>query len=80
MTITLRTSTDGDLAAVNARYADIGFVPSRAGELIVIATLSGRVAGQGRVVAVDASSGELVASTSCPTARGVALPGASSIS
>ena len=59
MTVTLRTATDTDHAAVNARYADIGFVPSRAGELIVIATLSGCVAGQGRVVPVDARSGEL---------------------
>jgi GNAT superfamily N-acetyltransferase len=59
MTITLRTATDTDLAAVNARYADIGFVPSGAGELIVIATLAGCTAGQGRVVPVDATSGEL---------------------
>ncbi len=59
MTVTLRIANDTDLAAINARYADIGFVPSHAGELIVIATLSCCVAGQGRVVPVDASSGEL---------------------
>jgi GNAT superfamily N-acetyltransferase len=59
MTVTLRTATDADLAAVNARYADIGFVPSHAGELIVIATLSACTAGQGRIVPVDAASGEL---------------------
>jgi GNAT superfamily N-acetyltransferase len=59
MTITLRNATCHDLAAVNERYADIGFVPSCAGELIVIATLAGCAAGQGRVVPVDARSGEL---------------------
>ena len=59
MTVTLRTATATDLAAVNARYADIGFVPSHAGELIVIAALSGCTAGQGRIVPVDARRGEL---------------------
>ena len=59
MTITLNTATDNDLAAINARYADIGFVPSHAGELIVVATLAGDIAGQGRVVPIDARSGEL---------------------
>jgi N-acetylglutamate synthase-like GNAT family acetyltransferase len=59
MTVTLRTATGNDLAAINARYADIGFLPSCAGELIVIAALAGRTAGQGRVVPVDARSGEL---------------------
>jgi N-acetylglutamate synthase-like GNAT family acetyltransferase len=59
MIITLQTATDTDLAAINARYADIGFVPSHTGELIVVATLTGRTAGQGRVVPIDARSGEL---------------------
>jgi len=39
MTITLHLAADADLAAINARYANIGFAPSDAGELIVIATL-----------------------------------------
>lgn len=59
MTITLHTATDADLAAINARYADIGFLPSDPGELIVVATLDGNSAGQGRVVPIDASSAEL---------------------
>jgi N-acetylglutamate synthase-like GNAT family acetyltransferase len=59
MTITLHIAADADLAAINARYADIGFVPSHSGELIVVATLDGVTVGQGRVVPLDASSGEL---------------------
>ena len=59
MTITLNIITDNDLPAINARYAEIGFVPSHAGELIVVATLAGDTAGQGRVVPIDATSGEL---------------------
>ena len=59
MTILLQIATDNDLAVINARYADIGFVPSHAGELIVIVTLAGGPAGQGRVVPIDSSSGEL---------------------
>jgi len=59
MTITLRIATDVDLAAINARYAGIGFVPSLPGELIVIATRDGITAGQGRIVPIDTRSGEL---------------------
>lgn len=59
MTIILNIAADTDLAAINERYADISFVPSHAGELIVVATLAGDIAGQGRVVPIDARSGEL---------------------
>ncbi|MES2152486.1 MAG: GNAT family N-acetyltransferase [Pseudomonadota bacterium] len=59
MTIILNSATDADLVAINERYADIGFVPSHADELIVVATLAGGTAGQGRVVPIDAKSGEL---------------------
>lgn len=59
MTITLNTATASDLAAINERYTDIGFLPSHEGELIVVAKLAGGTAGQGRVVPIDAKSGEL---------------------
>jgi N-acetylglutamate synthase-like GNAT family acetyltransferase len=59
MTITLHTATDSDLATINARYADIGFVPSHPGELIVVATFDSASAGQGRIVPIDARSAEL---------------------
>lgn len=59
MTILLQQADTADLAAINARYAAIDFMPSHAGELIVIAHDDGAVCGQGRVVPVDAASGEL---------------------
>jgi N-acetylglutamate synthase-like GNAT family acetyltransferase len=59
MTITLRTATAIDLAAVNERYACIGFVPSTTHDVIVLAEQDGVVAGQGRIVPVDATHGEL---------------------
>jgi GNAT superfamily N-acetyltransferase len=74
MEMTLHIAADAELAAVNARYADIGFVPSQAGELIVVATLDGVTAGQGRVVPIDARSGELggIYVLPCCEGRGVA--------
>jgi hypothetical protein len=59
MTITLHIATATDFDAINARYTDIGFVPSQAGELVVVAMLAGDIAGQGRVVPIDLRSGEL---------------------
>lgn len=70
MTITLHTATDADLAAVNARYTEIGFVASHAGELVVVATLAGDTAGQGRVVPIDSRSGELGGIYVLPHCRG----------
>lgn len=59
MTIILNKATDNDLAAINRRYTEIGFVPSHTGELIVVAEIAGDIAGQGRVVPINAKSGEL---------------------
>lgn len=59
MKMTLRRATASDLAAVNARYAEVDFVPSQANELIVLATYEGQTVGQGRVVPVNAECGEL---------------------
>lgn len=59
MTITLHLGETADLAAINSRYASVDFVPSLDGELIVIARDNGAVCGQGRVVPIDADSGEL---------------------
>lgn len=59
MTIHLRAAAPVELDAINARYAAIGFKLSLAGELNVIAASDGAVAGQGRIVPIDAASGEL---------------------
>ncbi|WP_332879356.1 GNAT family N-acetyltransferase [Massilia sp. S19_KUP03_FR1] len=57
--VTLHIATDADLAAINLRYAEIGFVPSASDDLIVVARIDGITAGQGRVTPVDATSAEL---------------------
>ncbi|MFJ5331180.1 GNAT family N-acetyltransferase [Pectobacterium versatile] len=59
MEISLRVATTADLAAVNKRYAEVDFVPSHEGELIVLAFCDGNIVGQGRAGTVDAESGEL---------------------
>ena len=59
MNLSFHIATDAELGAVNARYAAIGFLPSKQGELIVVASLDGQLAGQGRVEPIDARSGEL---------------------
>ena len=47
------------LAWVNARYAEVDFVASNANDLVVIASIGGTPAGQGRVVPLGAGAGEL---------------------
>ncbi|MFX6799864.1 GNAT family N-acetyltransferase, partial [Acinetobacter baumannii] len=59
MEISLRFATPADLKAINERYAEIDFVPSHDDELIVLASISEKTVGQGRVVGIDANSGEL---------------------
>ncbi|NIF21544.1 GNAT family N-acetyltransferase [Pantoea sp. Acro-835] len=59
MEILLRLATPNDMATVNESYAEVGFVPSNKGELIVLAYRGERIAGQGRVTKVDADSSEL---------------------
>jgi GNAT superfamily N-acetyltransferase len=48
-----------DLAWANARYAEIDFLPSKAADLIAIASVDGVAAGLGRVVDVADGEGEL---------------------
>ncbi len=59
MEISLRFAPPADLKVINERYAEIDFVPSHAGELIVLASIDEKIVGQGRVVGIDANSGEL---------------------
>jgi len=59
MAISLRIATSADLTSVNKRYAEIDFVPSLKGELIVLASNGDSIIGQGRVVTIDTESAEL---------------------
>ena len=59
MEISLRFAPPADLKVINERYAEIDFVPSHDDELIVLASIDEKIVGQGRVVGIDANSGEL---------------------
>lgn len=56
---TFRLALAADLNWVNARYADIDFVPSPPADLVVIASCDGEAAGLGRVVPLAPGIGEL---------------------
>jgi hypothetical protein len=55
----LRLARADELAWVNARYADIDFVPSPPSDLVMIASCGGEHAGLGRVVPLAPGIGEL---------------------
>lgn len=57
--LTLRPLLPGELDWANTRYADIGFQPSTADDLIVVAEVDDTPAGLGRLVPVAGDSGEL---------------------
>jgi len=58
--VKLRTARAGETAWINARYAEVRFVPSDlAHEVVVIAEIDGEPAGLGRIVDVDERSCEL---------------------
>ncbi|OOW37307.1 GNAT family N-acetyltransferase, partial [Acinetobacter baumannii] len=50
MEVSLRFANTADLKVINERYAEIDFVPSHDDELIVLASISEKTVGQGRVV------------------------------
>jgi hypothetical protein len=55
----LRIAHADELQWINERYAEVGFVPSHAGELVIVAEIDGERAGIGRLVDVDESACEL---------------------
>lgn len=57
--LSIRLAAPADLAWINARYAEVDFVPSGADDIIAIAAVDGTAAGLGRVVPADAGIGEL---------------------
>lgn len=57
--LSIRLATPGELAWINARYAEVDFVPSGAHDIIVIAAVDGVAAGLGRVVPAGPGIGEL---------------------
>ena len=56
----LRIATPDEAPWINARYAEVGFLPSDLSrEIVIIAEIDGRAAGLGRIVPVDERSCEL---------------------
>ena len=55
----IRLASADQLAWVNARYAEIDFVPSPPSDLVMIASCGGESAGLGRVVPLAPGIGEL---------------------
>ena len=55
----LRPARADELRWINERYAEVGFVASHDGELVIVAELDGERAGIGRLVDVDEHSCEL---------------------
>lgn len=55
----LRTTRADELDWINERYAEVGFVPSHVGELVIVAEIEGERAGIGRLVDIDESACEL---------------------
>ncbi|MCG2583176.1 GNAT family N-acetyltransferase [Massilia sp. TS11] len=56
---TLRLATAADLDWINARYAEIDFLPSDDSHVLVLAEVDGAPAGMGRIVPTGAGTGEL---------------------
>jgi GNAT superfamily N-acetyltransferase len=58
-TVSIRRTHLDELDWVNARYAEVDFLPSVAGDLIVVAHVNGIAAGLGRIVPQNDQVGEL---------------------
>lgn len=59
MDIIIRTASPTELEWINARYAQIDFLPSSEKDLIGIAEVKGERAGLGRIVPITDDTGEL---------------------
>ena len=69
----IRQAQTHELDWVNARYAEIGFAPSQANEVILIAEVEGQPAGLGRLVPLSETSSELGGIFVFPELRGQGL-------
>lgn len=67
---TVRQLAASELDWANARYAEADFVASSSDDLIVVAEIGGEKAGLGRVVSIDAATGELGGMYVLPAFRG----------
>ena len=74
--ITLRPLLPGELDWANARYADIGFMPSTADDLVIVAESDDTPVGLGRLVPVAPGVGELGGITVFPEFRGQGIASA----
>jgi GNAT superfamily N-acetyltransferase len=66
----VRLARPSELEWINARYAEIRFLPSTAADLMAIGELGDQRVGIGRVVPIDASTGELGGMYVLPAFRG----------
>jgi len=73
---TVRQLLESELGWANERYGDIHFLASTARDLIAVAEVDGEKAGLGRIVPVDATTGELGGMYVLPAFRGRKLAGA----
>ena len=67
---TIRKLSNSELDWANQRYAELGFLSSKAEDYIAVAEVGGVKVGLGRLVAVDASTGELGGIYVAPAFRG----------
>jgi len=70
LAVEIRQAQTHELDWVNTRYAQIGFAPSRANEVILIAEVDGEPAGLGRLVPLSDTSSELGGIFVFPKQRG----------
>ncbi len=68
--VKIRSLLAAELAWANDRYAEIHFLGSTAQDFIAVAEVDGNKAGLGRLVAIDAGSGELGGIYVLPDFRG----------
>ena len=67
---TIRKLSNSELEWANQRYAELGFLPSATEDYIAVAEVDGVKVGLGRLVAVDALTGELGGMYVAPAFRG----------
>lgn len=70
---TIRKLSNSELDWANQRYAELGFLSSKAADYIAVAEVDGVKVGLGRLVAVDALTGELGGMYVAPAFRGAKI-------
>lgn len=74
--VTVRRLLESELEWANERYGEVHFLPSNANDFLAVAEVGGEKAGLGRLVPVDAMTGELGGMYVLPAFRGRKIAGA----